>query len=330
MILAGDVGGTKTNLGFFDDSAGSLRLLDFKTFPSANYRGLEEIVQECIQASHHVTHACFGVAGPISEGRVQTSNLPWVVEAKKLASLLKIRSAILINDLEATAYGIAVLDQTSLLTVNAGKAVAGNQAVLAAGTGLGEAFLYWDGQHHLPAASEGGHTDFAPRTGLEIELLNYLQEKFEHVSYERILSGPGLFNIYQFLRDTGKGIESPSLKTRIEGEDPGAAISQAALEGFSKLATDTLDLFVSIYGAEAGNLALKTMALGGVFIGGGIAPKIRDKLLDGEFMRAFADKGRFKELMRSIPVHIILDDKAALKGAARRASMEKQRKVVRK
>jgi glucokinase len=327
MILAGDIGGTKTILGFFDDAAGSLRLLDFKTFPSADYRGLEDIVLEYVQASRNVTHACFGVAGPISEGRVQTSNLPWVVEAEKIASLLKIHSAILINDLEATAYGIATLNDDSLLTVNRGKAVAGNQAVVAAGTGLGEAFLYWDGQNHLPAASEGGHTDFAPRTGLEMELLNYLQKKFEHVSYERILSGPGLFNIYQFLRDTGKGDEPPSLRARIEGADPGAAISQAALEGFSKLATDALSLFVAIYGAEAGNLALKTMALGGVFIGGGIAPKIREKLLDGEFMRAFADKGRFKELMRSIPVHIILDDKAALRGAARRASMERKRKI---
>ncbi len=326
MILAGDIGGTKTNLGFFDDSGGSLRLVDFRMFPSANYPGLADIVQECVRASRHrVTRACFGVAGPISRGRVKTSNLPWVVEAKSIAELLKIRSAILINDLEAMAYGIATLEKPSLLTVNAGKVVAGNQAVVAAGTGLGEAFLYWDGQDHLPAASEGGHTDFAPRTDLEIELLNYLRQKFEHVSYERILSGPGLLNIYQFLRDTGKVSELPWLRAKIEEDDPGAAISQAALEGSSQLAVDAQNLFVSIYGAEAGNLALKTMAVGGVFIGGGIAPKIQKKLLDGEFMSAFADKGRFKKLLQSIPVHLILDDKTGLKGAARRATIDKKK-----
>ena len=326
MILAGDIGGTKTNLGFFDDAGVSVCLGTMETFASRNYPALENIIEEFLaHSTQRVTHACFGIAGPVRQGIVQTPNLPWVIESGRIAALLKIKTAVLINDLEATAYGVAVLAPDSLLCLNRGRVVEGNWAVIAAGTGLGEGFLYWDGQDHLPAASEGGHTEFGPRTDLEMELLKYLRQKFGHVSYERILSGPGLFNVYQFLRDTGRGSEPEWLRARIQQGDPAPAIAAAALEETCRLAVDALDLFVSVYGAEAGNLALKTVALGGVYIGGGIAPKIQKKLLDGAFLKAFADKGRFEEFMRNIPVHVILDDKTALKGAARRASLEKKR-----
>ena len=320
MILAGDVGGTKTNLGIFDDSSGLLDPVALETFPSRNYPGLENIIEEFLQHSgQNITHACFGVAGPVRQGLVRTPNLPWVIRSAEIASLLKIRSAVLINDLEATAYGVAGLKSESLLCLNPGNETEGNQAIIAAGTGLGEAFLYWNGREHVSSASEGGHTEFAPRTDLEIELLIYLRKRFGHVSYERVLSGPGLLHIYEFLRDSGKGSEPEWLSVRIRQGDPSAAVSAAALEGASQLAVDALNLFVSIYGAEAGNLALKTMALGGVYIGGGIAPKIQRKLVEGDFMRAFTDKGRFEQFMQSIAVHVILNDKTALMGAARRA-----------
>ncbi|MBI3029418.1 MAG: glucokinase, partial [Candidatus Rokubacteria bacterium] len=217
----------------------------------------------------------------------------------------------------AAAYGVLALPPRDLERIQRGKARKGNMVLIAAGTGLGEAVLFWDGSRHRVVPSEGGHADFAPRSDLEMELLRFLQKEFGHVSYERVLSGPGLHNIYRFLRDTGYAPEPPWLADRLGTGDPAAIISEVALAGGHPLCVAALDLFVSVYGSEAGNLALKALAVGGVFVGGGIAPKIRAKLTDGVFLAAFADKGRYRDLMASMPVRLVLNPRAPLLGAAR-------------
>jgi glucokinase len=266
----------------------------------------------------HPDSACFGVAGPVRNGRVEASNLPWVIDSNRLADELRIRKAVLINDVEANAWGIPTLDPKDVVSLNQVKgAPAGNQAVIAAGTGLGEAGMYWDGVQHHVFACEGGHGDFAPRNELEMDLLRYLRARFGHVSYERIVSGPGLLNVFHFLRDSGRGTEPKWLADEMLHSDPAAAISKAALDGKCPLSEQALDLFVSIYGAEAGNLALKIMATGGVYLGGGIAPKIVPKLSGPLFMQAFVCKGRMQPLLETMPVKVITNDKTALLGAAR-------------
>jgi glucokinase len=290
-------------------------------FPSREHRGLDEIVAKFVESQGtHPDVACFGVAGPVRNGRVETSNLPWTVEASRLANELNLPSAMLINDLEANAWGIACLKDEDLIVLNRVKGTpVGNQAVISAGTGLGEAGLYWDGKGYDIFASEGGHCDFAPRTELEIELLRYLTARFGHVSFERIVSGPGLINVYRFLRDTHRAEEPAWLTDEISHGDPAAVISRNAVAGKSALTVQALDLWISIYGAEAGNLALKLMATGGIFLGGGIAPKIAAKLSGPLFMQAFLGKGRLQALLESIPVKVITNDKIALFGAARYA-----------
>jgi glucokinase len=321
MILAGDIGGTKTNVALFNEDAEQLGApINQKSFPSKQYDSLDAILKEYITANPaELKHACFGIAGPVVSGHVQTPNLAWHVSGESLAQTLGVARVNLINDLEATAYGVEGLKDTQLFTLNEGdRTRTGHRALIAAGTGLGMAGIFWDGQHYLPIASEGGHADFAPRNELEIELLRYLTEKFgAHVSYERALSGPGLFNIYSFLRDTKRAEEPDWLAAEIASGDKTAAVSKAALANKSELAVKALDLFADIYGAMAGNLALIFKSVGGLYIGGGIAPKLIDKLKDGTFMRAFQDKGRMSSLVGSIPVHVILDDKTALYGAAR-------------
>jgi glucokinase len=290
-------------------------------FPSRKYESLDAIVREFV-ATHtpRLRSACFGVAGPVKYGRVETPNLAWLVEAGQLAHELGLKNVVLINDLEANAYGIAMLATEDFVVLNAGAPVAnGNLALIAAGTGLGEAGLHWEGDHYQPFPSEGGHVDFAPRHALEVELLCYLLQQYEHVSYERVLSGPGLYNIYKFLRDTGRGDEPAWLAQQIRQGDPAAAISRAALAGSCALCVQALEMFVSIYGAEAGNLALKVLATGGVFVGGGIAPRIIQKLQDTTFMQALVAKGRMQALLEAIPVRVILNDQTALLGAARLA-----------
>jgi glucokinase len=319
MILAGDIGGTHARLAFFDVLNGHFNLLSGSVFPSRDYRGLDEIVAQFVSSANlRPDAACFGIAGPVRNGRVEASNLPWTVDSKRLAEELKIRTAVLINDLEANAWGIPALDPQDVVRLNQVKgAPAGNQAVIAAGTGLGEAGMYWDGFEHHVFASEGGHADFAPRNELEVELLRYLRGRFGHVSYERIVSGPGLVNVFHFLRDTGRGTEPKWLTEEMAHSDPAAAISHAAIQSQCGLCEQAVDLFVSIYGAEAGNLALKIMATGGVYLGGGIAPKILSKLAGPLFMQAFLSKGRMQPLLESIPVKVITNDNIALLGAAR-------------
>jgi len=321
MILAGDIGGTKTNVALFEAKGHELgRAVAQGSFPSGKYNSLEAILAEFIaQHKQKVTHACFGIAGPVVEGRVETPNLAWIVTDQVIAKTLGIDHVGLINDLEATAFGIETLTPAQLYTLNKGdETLKGNRALIAAGTGLGMAGLFYDGSRYRPLASEGGHCDFAPRTGPEIDLLRYLKGKFnEHVSYERVLSGPGLFNVYSFLRDQNYASEPRWLAEEIDHGDKTAAVSKAALSKSSELAVKALDMFVDIYGAMAGNLALIMKATGGLYVGGGIAPKIVEKLKDGAFMESFKAKGRLASLVMSIPVHIILDDKTALYGAAR-------------
>lgn len=322
MILAGDIGGTKTNVALCETTeGGGVSVRAQRTYPSAERDSLETIIAEFLREhpARSVTHACFGVAGPVVNERVETTNLAWDVRADSLAAALRLRRIILINDLEATAYGVETLRAEQLHTLSEGAGDGGgHRALIAAGTGLGMAGLFRDGEHYHPIPSEGGHVDYAPRNETEIELLRYMQRSVGgRVSYERVLSGVGLVNVYKFLRDEGYAQEPAWLAEQFESGDDAACISAAAMAGESELAAKALDIFAQIYGAAAGNLALLLKATGGVYVGGGIAPKILEKLKDGTFMRAFTDKGRMSPLVESMPVRVILDDKTALYGAAR-------------
>jgi glucokinase len=320
MILAGDVGGTKVILALYSFDRGKLTLIRDEKFPAKEYQGLEDIVRKFLSESGdpEVTAACFGVPGPVRGGRLKLTNLPWVIDCRELGKALKIEHLFLINDLEANGYGIPELsaDQIYQLSEGAPGAI-GNRGLVSAGTGLGEAILVWNGRMHIPMASEGGHCDFSPRNEIEIDLWRYLVRTLKgRVSFERVVSGLGLQNVYAFLRDE-KGMEEPAwLKERMQHEDPNAVIGELSQAGTSELCVRTLDIFTSSYGAEAGNLALKVLAVGGMYLGGGIAPKILHKMTDGTFMKAFTDKGRLSELLINAPVHIILESRCALMGAA--------------
>jgi len=319
LVLAGDIGGTKTNLALFSVHGERLRSETFRSFPSKRYSGLEPVLQEFLAGDKHtVDAACFGIAGPVVEGKVKTPNLPWMVDSGELSRSLKLDSVSLLNDLEAAAYGIFTLENDEFCTLNQGTMRhSGNKALIAAGTGLGQSILYDDGHHFRPLASEGGHADFAPRNELEIDLLRYLMGRFSHVSYERVLSGPGFFNIYRFFRES-RGLEEPKWLTErlAAGDDHSAVVTKAALANEAEICVKTLELFVSVYGAEAGNLALRAKSVRGLYVGGGIAPKILEKLKDGTFMRAFGDKGRYADLLAAVPVQVVLNEQTALRGAA--------------
>jgi glucokinase len=321
MILAGDIGGTNARLAYFQPQNGHLRLISEKVFPSREYSELGEIVSKFLQDSKSMPEvACFGIAGPVHNGRVETSNLPWVIEQSRLAKQIHLPATFLINDLEASAWGIGALGAQDLIALSHVETSTGNQAVIAPGTGLGEAGLLWNGKRHEVFACEGGHVDFAPQGELQIDLLRHLAGRYGHVSYERILSGPGLVNVYEFLSSKGCGAEPAGFAAELKQGDAAATISRAALDGSNYRAEQALDLWISVYGAEAGNLALKTMATGGVFLGGGISPKILPKLTGPLFMRAFLEKGRLRPLLEGIPVQVITNDKAGLLGAARCAA----------
>jgi glucokinase len=323
MILAGDIGGTNTRLARgAPDATGRLRLEDAASYASREHAGLEEIVLS-FRREHPgpIAAASFGVAGPVRDGVVRTTNLPWVIEASRVAALLGLPAVGLLNDLEANAWGLPALGPEDLLILAPGSPGAGgNSAIIAAGTGLGEAGLFWDGRRHHPFATEGGHADFAPRDETEDGLLRWLRARFGRVSWERVVSGPGLVNIYTYLREAGRHPGDAGLEEAMRSGDPAAAISRAATGGQSPLASAALDLFVSAYGAEAGNLALVSMATGGLYVGGGIAPRIAAHLANGRFMARFTDKGRMRPLMESIPVQVVLNDRTALLGAARHAA----------
>jgi len=317
MILAGDVGGTKVHLALYDFIDGDLKHTRDQQFPAKEYSGLEEIVKGFV-VNEKVTSACFGVPGPVREGRLRLTNLPWTLDSRELAANLKIDYVFLINDLQANGYGIAELSADQIYTLSEGDAQqVGNRALISAGTGLGEAFMVWDGRSYVPYPSEGGHSDFAPRNEDEIDLLRFLRQKYDgRISFERVVSGQGITNCYEFLREV-RGVEEPQwLAERIASEDPNAVITELALKAKSEICEKALDLFVSAYGAEAGNLALKILSVGGLYVGGGIAPRILEKLKDGTFMKAFTDKGRLSQLLVHMPVRVILESKTALLGAA--------------
>jgi glucokinase len=321
LILAGDVGGTKVALALFDFQSGSLHHAAEKRYPAKDYPDLEAIVTEFLgeqQQEGKISAACFGVPGPVRHGVLRLTNLPWTLDSRKLSLDLGIDHLFLINDLEANGYGIPELKSDQVFTLSAGDpSVAGNRALISAGTGLGEAFLVWNGKRHIPMASEGGHCDFAARNEDDVDLLRHLQKKLNgRVSYERVIAGVGMKDVYDFLRDARKMDEPAWLRQRMETEDPNAVIGELGEDGKSEICAKTLDIVVGAYGAEAGNLALKVLATGGVYVGGGIAPKILKKLQDGTFMKAFADKGRLSDLLVQTPVRVILESRAALMGAA--------------
>ena len=307
MDIAGDIGGTHTRLALFDPSMAAPVAVE--VYSSRDHDGLEPMLREFLSAHPaQVERACFGVAGPVSNGHVQTTNLAWPVDARSIAAMLGRDRVGLVNDLVANAYGIAELGPDDVATLHVGDpAVGGNAAVISAGTGLGEAGLFFDGFRHHVFASEGGHTDFGPRTDAEVALRAHLAENHPHVSYERVCSGMGLVAINAFLG--GASTDA-------------AVITSAALDGSDPVCVRALEMMIEIYGAEAGNLALKLLATGGVYVGGGIAPKILPKLRDGAFMAAFTAKGRFADLLARVPVHVILNDRTALLGAARLARGE--------
>lgn len=327
MILAGDVGGTKSKLGLFEEVDGGLRLVRSAKYRSPEFPGLPAVIKTFLAAGPPVEGglraACFGIPGPVIGNRASTPNLAWVVDGAQVAAEAGVATVALINDLVATAEGIPLLAEDEVAVLQAGSPQAdGNRALIAAGTGLGMALIPRVGDRWVPVPSEGGHMDFAPRTEDEIGLLRHLRERFGRVSVERVVSGPGLYNIYQYLRDVVRLPESPQVREALgRGEDPARVIGEAALASQAcGPCSRALEIFVSAYAAMAGNLALLGTATGGVWLGGGIAPKIRPRLSDGLFLQTFIAKGRFVPFLEKVPVRIILNDRAALLGAARHAA----------
>jgi len=318
MILAGDVGGTKVHLALYDFINGKLKYTREERFPAKDYSGLEAIVKEFL-GPDQATAACFGVPGPVRHGRLRLTNLPWTIDSSELAAGLGIQHVFLINDLEANGYGIAELTPEQIYTLAEGDAgQIGNRALIAAGTGLGEGMLIWNGRMHIPYPSEGGHADYSPRNEDEIDLLRFLKQKYNgRISWERVVSGMGMTNIYEFLRDV-RGVDEPAwlAEQMAEADDPNAVITEMGLAAKAEICERTLDMIVSAYGAEAGNLALKVLSVGGLYIGGGIGPRILEKLKDGTFIKAFTDKGRLSQLLINMPVRVILESRAAVLGAA--------------
>lgn len=318
FVLAGDIGGTKTNLGLFLKGKRRPLLKAFETYSSRKSINLEAIIRQFIgKHSAGISSACFGIAGPIINGKSKTTNLPWEVSETGIRRRFKWPHVRLMNDLTATAVSIPLLNNRELSILNKGKqAKTGNIALIAPGTGLGQALLVYSEGRYVPVASEGGHCDLSPNDNAQLELWRYLNNRYGHVSVERVLSGQGLLNIYSWLKDSGRYDKPTWLKSEILKNDPAVVISESALRGTNPLCVESLNVFVSILGAAAGNLALAAMTTGGVYLGGGIAPKILPKLKGDSFIAAFIDKGRFRSLVSEIPMKVILNDKAALLGAA--------------
>ncbi|MFZ2300872.1 MAG: glucokinase [Gallionella sp.] len=320
-ILAGDIGGTKTRLAVIEVSGNQVHVAREVCYPSRDYAVFEALLGDFLSGIEAPAGIALGIAGPV-QGRVaQTTNLPWRIDADVLQRQFGFARCTLLNDLEATAYGLSALSADDLLTLQTGVSDAsGNVAVIAAGTGLGEAGLFWDGQRHQPFATEGGHASFSPDDELEIAFLRHLQQQHRHVSWERVVSGMGLVSLHEFLRQHHDAMTPQWLMEEMQGGDPAASISAAALSGRDEICVETLARFVRLYGAEAGNLALKVMSSGGLYLGGGIAPKILPLLQIGAFLDAFLNKGRMRPLLEAMPVKVILNDRAALFGPALRAA----------
>jgi glucokinase len=319
MILAGDVGATKTWFALYEDGASPRRPHAEAKLPSANAASLEKLTHEFLTLTRAAMplRAVFGVAGPVVDNRCEATNLPWIVSGATMSAALGGAEVTLLNDLEAAGFGIGTLGAEDLESLQRGQAETGNRALVAAGTGLGESILVWDGERHRPSPSEGGHADWAPNDALEDELLVWLRARFGHVSKERLLSGPGLADLYRFYSETGRGAEPHGARERFENAtDPAAFVTDQALQESNPRAWLVVEKWVECYGAEAGNLALTALAIGGVYVGGGIAPHILPLLRDGRFVRAFNAKGRMKPLLEKIPIAVVLDARSALWGAA--------------
>lgn len=320
MLIAGDIGGTKTVLALYSSQGGPRQPLTSKTYPSKEYGSLEAIARAFLkEVGEEVTHAAFGVAGPVVEGRAEITNLPWIISEQHLAQSIGLRQVHLLNDLEAVATAVPILESEDLYTLNEGQRAAhGAIAIIAPGTGLGEAFLVWDGQQYVAHPCEGGHTDFGPVGQLQQDLLAFLQPRLGHVSYERVCSGIGIPNLYAFLRDTGRYQEPAWLREELaQAGDDTPVIVRNAQDGRSALCVATLELFMDILAREAGNLALKVLATGGVYLAGGIPPRILPQLEKSSFAECFSSKGRFRDLLQPIPIHVICRRDTALMGTAR-------------
>lgn len=320
QFLAGDIGGTKTRLAVVEVTGLQVRVVHECNYPSRDYVLFEDLLGDFLSGAETPGYASFGIAGPVQGRVVQATNLPWRIDADALQHQFGFASCALLNDLEATAYGLPALCADDLLTLQAGAPDAsGNAAVIAAGTGLGEAGLFWDGQRHQPFATEGGHASFSPENEVDVALLHYLQQRYRHVSWERVVSGMGLPDLYEFLLLYRNAVAPQWLAEEMHSGDA-AAIANAALSDRDEICVETMNWFVRLYGAEAGNLALKIMSRGGLYLGGGIAPKILPLLQNGIFLDAFLNKGRMRPLLETMPVKVILNDRAALYGPALRAA----------
>jgi glucokinase len=319
MLLAGDIGGTKTVLALFAAEQGPRYPLHKQVFPSRKYPSLEAVIEDYLQGKETaVSYAAFGVAGPVVRDRAEITNLPWVLNERHLERTFGLTRVHLLNDLQAVATSIPILQEVDLVTLHAGSAEPGGTiGVIAPGTGLGEAFLTWQGERYVAFPSEGGHADFAADTPLELDLLRHLLGRYDHVSYERVCSGIGIPNLYAFFHETGRFEEPDWLREQVRtAADPTPFIVHAAQRDRAPIAVATLELFVNILAREAGNLALKLLATGGIYFGGGIPPRILDQLRDRRFIDHFLDKGRFRDLLQQIPLQVIINGEAALIGAA--------------
>lgn len=321
-VLSGDIGGTKTRLAIVTVQGNTVHIEHEVSYPSQQYQRFESLLEEFLGETAAPEVAAFGIAGPVQGRVVQTTNLPWKIDADALQQQFGFRRCLLLNDLEATAFGLPALGADDLLNLQDGAdGACGNLAVIAAGTGLGEAGLFWDGKRHQPFATEGGHASFAPSNTLEFALLRHLQQRFGHVSWERVVSGMGIVSIHEFLCQYRHSEVPGWLAEEMRDGDAAAAISNAALSGKDAICVQAMECFVRLYGAEAGNLALKIMSRGGIYIGGGIAPKILPMLQSELFLETFLGKGRMRPLLEAMPVRVILNDRAALYGPALCAAM---------
>jgi len=318
MILAGDIGGTKTNLAFYTYNNENLELKQQHQFVSKDYENFSNVIEEFISIYDikNIEAICLGIAGPVINGVCRTTNLPWIIDTKELQEVFKTKKVKLLNDLEATAYGMLYLNEEEFININpSAKETHANRAVIAAGTGLGEAILFYDGENYHPIGSEGGHCDFAALNSLQDELLVWMRKRHkDHVSIERLVSGIGIYTIYEFLKEQNFASEPKAMLNLAKDTDKNAMVTKCALDN-DPLCLETMKLFVEIYGAETGNLALKSLSLGGIYIGGGIAPKILPFLVDGNFFNAIVSKGRFKETLENIQIKISLNPNTALLGA---------------
>jgi glucokinase len=316
-VIAGDIGGTKTRLAIAEVVGGQVHIGHETSYPSRDFATFESLLAHFLIDVKVPEYAAFGIAGPVHGGAVRTTNLPWYIDAGDLQRRFGFKACILLNDLEAIAYGLPALGDKDLLTLQQGEPGAcGNAAIIAAGTGLGEAGLHWDGRQHHPYATEGGHTSFSPQTELEVALLRHLQLRYSHVSWERVVSGMGLVDLHDFLCGYRKSIAPQWLLDEMRESDAAAVISRAALSGSDDICIETLDIFVQLYGAEAGNLALKTMSRGGLYVAGGIAPKILPLFQRDVFMQSFLKKGRMRHVLEAMPVRVVLNERVALYGPA--------------